>query len=614
MFLSLQHRLTALRDERGSALVAVIGVLVVTLIVTVVISASVISAMGFTTATRADVQSQAAAEAGIAVAQASLLAGTCATEADTIEDADGDGYLEAVFRGTNPEFTTVVKSWSGTTPENGCPTASATRVVVTGHGGAATPGLISRGDTSVVAAEFTQSATPPAHPASGPAVYSGGGANLNAMAITSATGVIGDIHVLSGDFGCTTTGVIDGSVLVANGNANITNTCTIRGNLWVSGAVTISAAVTVEGDVIAAGGGGSFSNTTINIGGNLYINGNITQLQAQVNGNVEATGSVYQVGGSRVKGDLKAGGSIRLDGRVDGNVTTPSTAEFEISSSTGRIGGNLVVGGNLKPNGHNPEQAPPLPTQNDRVAYQLNHRGHVQGSISFLTPTSPVPTPRLAPVVPPWVDFEYRASDWEGFTTITWPSPSSVAWPASAECQIGSWNQANHVVLQQITNATSPIVVRTDVCSEVTFSVDFSVKTDVAFIGRGFTIGGGADLQSGNGADHKVWFLVPDGNPTAPGPNCSNGAGNISTNGQVVIHDKITAFAYTPCTIALNNGTVWRGQLYSRQITVSSGDSLKYVPAGIPGWNLDGSGGSSEPPTGAGGMFDFPSSQRNVSQ
>lgn len=608
MLLGVNQTFARIRDDRGSTMVAVIGVLAVALITTTLIATSVVSALGFTTATRADVQSQAAAEAGIAVVQASLLAGTCVADADTVEDVDGDGYLEAVFRGTDPAYTTSVKSWSATVPENGCPSSFSTRVVVTGHGAAATPGLISHGDEAVVQAEFVADATPSENTGSGPAVYSGNGSAVNAMTITSATGVPGDIQILDGDFQCTTTSFIEGNVLVANGNVNITNTCTIEGDLRASGTIHITSGVVIEGDVIAAGGGVTLSNTTIAVGGSVYANGKAT-IHGQVDGSVEATGAVETNAGSRIKSDLKAGGQVEVRGRVDGNITTPSTADFKINPNDAFVGGNITVGGNIDSWGDVWNEPSPTATKNERLVYSFKKNGKVVGSFSYLNPSSTAPTAKPAPVVPPWVDFYFDPTDWEGFSMLTWPS--------SASCEVGSWNRNTHTTFQQIINATSPLVVDTSACSSVTINGsngnNLTLKTDVAFIGKGFTLGNGADVTSSNGEDHYVWFLVPDGKPTIPGPHCSNGAGNVSTNGSVTIHDEITALVYTPCTISLNNGTAWRGQLYSGKITVSSGDSLKYVPIGIPGWDLDGST-SVVPPTEASEMFATPVSQRNVSQ
>jgi hypothetical protein len=55
---------------------------------------------------------------------------------------------------------------------------------------------------------------------------------------------------------------------------------------------------------------------------------------------------------------------------------------------------------------------------------------------------------------------------------------------------------------------------------------------------------------------------------------------------------------YTPCNISVNNGSLWRGQLYSQTISVSANDAVTYVPVGIPGKDLDG--GVASP--GAGGI------------
>ena len=60
------------RDEQGVALIAVIGVMAVGVVVGSVILTSILSGIGFTASTRAGVQSQAGADAGLAAVQAGL--------------------------------------------------------------------------------------------------------------------------------------------------------------------------------------------------------------------------------------------------------------------------------------------------------------------------------------------------------------------------------------------------------------------------------------------------------------------------------------------------------------------------------------------------------------
>ena len=86
------------REEDGAGMAAVIGLLAVSLLTTSLVATSVVTATEYTTVTRAGVQSQAAAEAGIADARAGLLTGTCA--------AKGNQYASAV--GATPRYLATV--------------------------------------------------------------------------------------------------------------------------------------------------------------------------------------------------------------------------------------------------------------------------------------------------------------------------------------------------------------------------------------------------------------------------------------------------------------------------------------------------------------------------
>ena len=99
-----------------------VGVLLTTLI-----SGSIVSAYGFSSSTRAGVASRSSAEAGIAAARASLVAGTCASGYGTTHPSAGV-YQSAV--GTTPEYEAAVYPMVGgtwaTTP--GCPASATTPI------------------------------------------------------------------------------------------------------------------------------------------------------------------------------------------------------------------------------------------------------------------------------------------------------------------------------------------------------------------------------------------------------------------------------------------------------------------------------------------------------
>ena len=112
----LQTSFRRLREEdHGAGLAAVIGLLAVSLLTTSLVATSVVRATEYTTLTRAGVQSQAAAEAGVAAARAGLLTGTCAAEGNSYESIPG-----AV-----PEYVATVWVPGGSGWVRGCPPGTA---------------------------------------------------------------------------------------------------------------------------------------------------------------------------------------------------------------------------------------------------------------------------------------------------------------------------------------------------------------------------------------------------------------------------------------------------------------------------------------------------------
>ena len=121
-----------LRDEeRGAGMAAVIGLLAVSLLTTSLVATSVVQATKYTTVTRAGVQSQAAAEAGIADARAGLINGTCTTKANRYASATG-----AV-----PAYVATVWVPSGASWVRGCPSGTATQVRILSTGYAQAEGV-----------------------------------------------------------------------------------------------------------------------------------------------------------------------------------------------------------------------------------------------------------------------------------------------------------------------------------------------------------------------------------------------------------------------------------------------------------------------------------------
>lgn len=222
---------TATRAERGSALMAVIGLMAVMAVIALTVTGVTLYSLGFTTATRAGIQSVAAAESGINMAEVSLIKGTCTTPYSLPDPA---------FTATvSYSLSTTNDVWVGGCPGSGVP---AVRIKVESTGTALSTGVSNddSGDSTVVEAIFDYVAeVPPGVRASGAAMYMYGGVQFknNANILVAESGRAA-IQVKNGSVVCENNSVIEGDVVVLTGSLNIAS-CAIEGNAWASGAVTL---------------------------------------------------------------------------------------------------------------------------------------------------------------------------------------------------------------------------------------------------------------------------------------------------------------------------------------------------------------------------------------
>jgi hypothetical protein len=190
-----------------------------------------VSGLGFTSATRADVQSQAAADAGVAAARAGLnTVGNCAAQ------PTAGKYVSTV----EPIYTASLQFNAGAGWQNGCPTAATTQMRIVSKGTAVARGVSGRstGDTSLVEAVVNW-ITPGVDPSGvGMYLYKGGLFEANSsLDLSESTGA--GLMIKNGDLTCDKNGsVINGSVLV-HGNLTFGGTCTVKGDAWVTGLATL---------------------------------------------------------------------------------------------------------------------------------------------------------------------------------------------------------------------------------------------------------------------------------------------------------------------------------------------------------------------------------------
>ena len=230
------------RNDRGSAMVAVLGLFAIAIILTTLIASSVVSGFGWSTATRASVESHAAADAGIVAARTGLFAvGNCQTQSTS-------GKYTST---TSPVYTVTVERNDGAGWVAGCPTSNTSQVRFTSTGTATAQGVagVSFGDASTVEAVF-QYIHPGVDP-SGVAIYVNGDFDIGAnssfdLSEGGQTGLI----VKNGVFTCDkNNSVINGSVVIL-GNLEFVGTCNVTGNAQVTGSATLGSG-RIDGDLTA---------------------------------------------------------------------------------------------------------------------------------------------------------------------------------------------------------------------------------------------------------------------------------------------------------------------------------------------------------------------------
>ena len=515
--------------ESGSAMLAVLGVMAVASSIAITTTSVSMHAVGYTTSTRAGVQAEAAAEAGIDFGAASLATSVCKSQ----------------YTNTSTPIFTVTISWSalanslGNTDSSwvsGCPTdTTAQRLKLVSVGTAALPGLAGNSSENVrrVEAIFPYTPTPALSTviASGGALYSYAQVDptINNLTINQASTTRPSIQYLSGSATCTSGSTITGDVILGAGALSITSGCKIDGDLWASNVVNIQSGE-VTGNVHAKGNGSG--------GGD----------------------SVSLSNSSTVDGDVYSDGPGSFDGKVGGNIVSGPTGGNSTFNNRSSVGGSVVSAGIVT--------AP---------------AGAIKGTVS--TNQTGIVTPTI-PVVPPWIDYAYNASDWKTSSGSLYTVLTLTA------CDSSTLSNA----LTTTQNSLTPIILDTRICGAITdlTGYNLALKSDTVIINNGFKLSSN-DIESSDTSDKRLWLITPDSNINST-PNCPTGSsGSISPH--VTVGPHVGSLIYTPCVIS-NSGDIWRGQMYASSISTSSSFTLNFLPIGLPTVNLSTGQYISPPGTG----------------
>ena len=556
-------------EERGAAMAAVIGLMMVGMLLTTLILSSVVTGLGYTTSTRAGVQSQAAAEAGVDVARAALTTGTSCSASYTSTTAPA--YTASL------SYTTASSITSSTAWIAGCPTATAQFVKISSVGTAVAKGVAGNtsGNVKSIEAIYNRPVASPPINATGPAVYSYSSQYFSGSGTLISQNGTNDANVMvkTGDVACSGGAAAQGDLVVNNGNLTLSGSCGVSGNAWASGtgkgAVNLSGGVVVGGNVV----GNALTVNSGTVGGSTWTSGTTYLSSGVINGSITVTAGALNSGGSNAIGrdTWSSGGTTVTNGdAINGNATAQTF--------------NLT-GGNIGTSTSNSAWARGTVTGTSRITAHLTAQSvqegvTAQGGITVV-PGGPGPGPAaqatpIAPSVPNWINFAYTKRDWTGFSEYVLGTTCDFD---AFQTAVNSFAGSKGIIDARA--CTSPIAIST--------YQQLVLGNDLAIIStKGFSFGGSGGFTSTS--PHKLWLITPDTTVESPTtPSCPSGSSVIVAGG-FTFNPNISTMIYSPCQISIGSGVHFYGQVFGGTITIDGGAYFYYSPMGLPGYDLSTGG------------------------
>ncbi|WP_345750793.1 hypothetical protein [Microbacterium rhizophilus] len=349
------------RTDHGSALVAVVGIVMVTIVIAVAVSTTTITSLNRTDETRDTTSADFAAEAGVAVAQTALAQGTCAAKGGVFQSGST----------APPYYRTVILKVAPTSTSVGCPAdADEVRIVSTGYSSPEDYTARSGVRRSVEARLTAQAAW--LQP-SGAAVFAYSSQGMGGSGkLVAENGLEPSVHVRDGDVICDGDSGGQADWVINNGNFTAEGSCNVSGDVWASKNANMTGNPTLGGNLIAENitlgggtvGGSTWSRVDTTIDWGATLKGNVTS----------ARNLTYK------------GGTIIGNGWINGTATlNPDNVDFR-----GHLYAKTIMG---------------------------KGSGTVDGG---QTVTSVVGSPKApdVPVVAEWIDLKYDTALWKSFTPV----------------------------------------------------------------------------------------------------------------------------------------------------------------------------------------------------
>lgn len=589
-------------NDRGAAMVTVLGIMLVGAVVTTTIVMMTMYNANLTAETREQLAARQSADGGIDLI-ASQLAGKAYKDLGLV---CGD-----TFTINNDEVVVTTEytiAGSGTTTPCPGPTDIITSLRVMST--ATTAPLMGDGEPVVQTVVATFMPTPP-EMLLDKAVFTEGHSTITNNSEFHASGAqdddgnpIYDAHIYSnGGLDCKTQNVIEGSIVAAHGPISFPNNCTIYSSVWSSETVKFSSQARIYGDVYAA----SDATWGVEVENNPYIEGAVF-----TNGGVKTAAKKNSgPGGAGIRGSVFARtGEIELvnDAYIGGSAYAGRGIKM---GNGGEIGGDAyATGGDI---GNN----------RGTVGRHIRATGNVSSQV-VSSAGHPASSGLASLGFPPTT---YHPAGVEDFD-IPVGYPGKIQPPTREQMPMMTmhddeskllWEQAGYTIQEvvgvcsgtgpaQVLNGTHPqapdiggarLIYFTGCSEPVTFTLHASIHLtgSVAIVSdTGFSTDNSFKVTTNSTGDpYKFHWIVPADAPgvtwvQAPNhdtqltPVCADSeTGRIYMRTNVELHT-VESMAYTPCHFKQKTSWnhPWVGQIYAGQTTLQNGFALTMRTVPVP--------------------------------
>lgn len=425
--------LRRVQDERGIALPMVLLIFFMSVALVAAFLVAIVGSSNVTAANKSMVQAQAAAEGGIAAFQVSMTEDT-----SSMCPASDEPVLNS-----SPKYTL---EWT-------CALDSTPATVTVTSTGEATDGteLTIEAVFGVSVASATTTAPVALRTADEDGFTLPNNAHIHAVELP---GQPANLFVEKGDFDCQNAGIIEGSVYVFEGGAEVGNNCKVWGDVYARDSVVVANSGEVGKPSESMGG------DVVSMTGSVSVSGN-----GRIHGNVYALHHFTKQNSGLVAGNVHVGGNITMSGGgtspwIGGNATHGGT----FSSPAGNVGGTRTTGA---------------------------------------APSKAFPHP------PTWQELTYDSIVAAGF------KPHS--WDESWSCTIQNWGtQPELDAIEAISTPTVIDARGCSQFHFEHWSRTVSLKTDIVIVSNSFHLRG-FKLASADGNPHRIWFVVPSTKTTCSG-------------------------------------------------------------------------------------------------